>query len=594
MASMKAVASWVTWERIHYAVVAAGVADGLLDVLAAALNRSPNAQVNLLIYTPIEVLVGWTFLFVGLAAARRRPANPVGLLMSIFGLTWFAFALQWIRSPVPYQVGAIFTQFYLAVLAHLYIVYPGGRPAGPVERRAIAGVYAWFAFTAIQSVTYDPIGGGCSQCLRNPFYVQGTSWLNPTLVNVSVYGTLVVAVFVLAVFALHWRRASAPVRRAMAPAAWAALPLFVVVVVGQLKGVGAIPSQVAAVTGPFEWLTFAILPVGLLIGVLRTRLGRAAIGDLVVVLSRPPMTGSLQELLARTIGDPSLQLALALPDGGYVDSRGNRVELPSASEPRAVTAIDLEGQPLAVLIHDPALNDDDPGLVAAAGSAARLALENERLHAEVRASLEEVRASRARIVEAADAERQRLERDIHDGAQQRLVALGVALKLARDHAAARGDAAVVGELEGATAQLKDALKELRDLAQGVHPAVLTRAGIGPALRVLAELSPIPVELKAAPAERYPEKVEAAVYFVVSEALTNAAKHSAARRVEISVRPENNCLAVDVRDDGVGGANADRGTGLVGMTDRVSVLGGDIEVWSPPDGGTAVRARIPCA
>lgn len=594
MTPVKAVKPWIVGKRIHNAVVAAGVAAGLLDVLAAALNQSPDARVNLLIYTPIEVLVGWTFLFVGLAAARRRPDNPVGFLMSVFGLTWFTFALQWIRSPVPYQVGAIFAQFYLVVLAHLYIIYPGGRLAGLLERRAIAGVYAWFAFTAIKSVTYDPIGGGCSQCVRNPFYVPGTSWLNPTLANVSVYGTIVVAVFVLAIFALHWRRASAPVRRAMAPAAWAALPLFLVVVVGQLQGVGAVPSQVAAVTGPFEWLTFAILPVGLLIGVLRTRLGRAAIGDLVVELSRPRMTSGLQELLARTIGDPSLHLALALPDGGYVDSRGNRVELPSAGERRAVTAIDLDGQPLAVLIHDPALNDDDPGLVAAAGSAALLALENERLQAEVRASLEEVRASRARILEAADAERQRLERDIHDGAQQRLVALGVALKLARDHAATRGDSAAVSELESATGQLKDALKELRNLAQGVHPAVLTRAGIGPALRGLAELSPIPVEIKAAPAERYPEKIEAAVYFVVSEALANAAKHSAARLVEISVRRDNSCLAIDVSDDGVGGADADRGTGLVGMKDRVSVLGGAVEMWSPPGGGTAVRARIPCA
>jgi len=594
MTPVKALTSWLTRRRIQYAVVVAGVVAGLLDVLAAALNRRPDAQVNLLIYTPIEVLVGWIFLFVGLAASRRRPDNPVGLLMSVFGLAWFAFALQWIRSPVPYHVGGIFNQFYLAVLGQLYIVYPGGRPTGRLERRAIWGVYAWFAFTAIKSVTDDPIGAGCGQCVRNPFYIPGTSWLNPTLVNVSVYGTVVLAVLVLAIFVLHWRRASAPVRRAMAPAAWAALPLFLVVVVGQLQSVGAIPTELAAVTGPFEWLTFAILPIGLLVGVLRTRLGRAAIGDLVVELSRPPMTRSLQELLARTIGDPSLQLALALPEGGYIDSRGKRMDLPSAGAPRAVTAIDVDGKPLAALIHDPALNDDDPGLVAAAGSAARLALENERLQAEVRANLEEVRASRARILEAADAERQRLERDIHDGAQQRLVALGVALKLARDHAAARGDEALVSELDGATGQLKDALDELRDLAQGIHPAVLTRAGIGPALRVLAELSPIPVEIKAAPVERYPEKVEAAVYFVVSEALANAAKHSSARRVEISVLRDSGCLVVDVSDDGVGGANAERGTGLVGMTDRASVLGGDVEMWSPPGGGTAVRARIPCA
>jgi len=591
---VKKLASAVSRKHVHYAVVGAGVVAGLLEVLGAALNRNPDARINLLIYTPIEVLVGWTFLFVGLAAGRRRPDNPIGLLMSIFGLTWFTYALQWIHSPVPFYVGDAFRNVYLAVLAQLYIVYPRGRPAGRFERRAVWGVYFWFGFTVLtQLPTNDPVSNGCGQCLRNPFYIPGTSWLNHTMGNVGAYGTLVVAVFVLAVFAWHWSRASAPVRRAMTPAAWAALPVFGTLVAQTLAGVGVVPSQIQAVTVPFEWLTFAILPVGLLIGVLRTRLGRAAVGDLVVELSRLPVTGTLRDSLARTVGDPTLELALALPDGSYVDSRGAGLSLPPPGSGRSVTAIEADGRPLAALIHDPALNEDDPGLVAAAGSAARLALENERLQAEVRASLEEVRASRARILEAADAERQRLERDIHDGAQQRLVALGVALKLARNHAAMRGDDGLVVELEAAAGQLKDALSELRDLAQGIHPAVLSRAGIGPALRVLAELSPIPVDIKHGPLDRYPERVEAAVYFVVSEALTNAAKHSGARRVEVSVWRDREFLCVDVRDDGSGGADVNRGSGLVGMTDRVSVLGGRVETSSPPGEGTSIRARIPC-
>lgn len=589
---MKAVTSAVVRNRVHYAVVGAGVVAGLLAVLGAATNRNPDARTNLLINTPIEVLVGWSFLFVGLAAGRRRPGNSIGLLMSLFGLTWFAYALQWIHSPVPYYLGAVFRQFYLALLGHLYIVYPRGRPAGRLERGAITTVYAWFAYTAIKWSTDDPVGAGCRQCLPNPFYIPGTSWLNAPAVTVTEYVTPLVALFVLAVFAWHWRRAGPPLRRAMAPAAWAALPVFVVVAVGQLQDAN-LPAQVVSVIGPFEWLTFAILPVGLLIGVLRTRLGRAAVSDLVLELSRLPVTGTLQDLLARTIGDPSLQLALALPDGSYVDNRGGGLVLPPSGSGRAVTAIEADGRPLAALIHDPALNEEDPGLVAAAGSAARLALENERLQAEVRASLEEVRASRARILEAADSERRRLERDIHDGAQQRLVALGVALKLARDHAATRGDEGLAVELEGAANQLKNALGELRGLAQGIHPAVLSRAGIGPALRVLAELSAVPVEITDAPMERYPERVEAAVYFVVSEALANAAKHSGARQVEVSVRREGDHLCVDVRDDGVGGAGAGRGSGLVGMADRVSVLGGRVELRSPPGGGTAVLAQIPC-
>lgn len=582
-------------DHVQYAVVGAGVLAGLLAVLGAILNRNPDARTNLLIYTPIEVLVGWSFLFVGLIAGRRRPDNPVGLLMSLFGLTWFAYALQWIQVPVPYYLGDAFRQFYLAVLAHLYIIYPRGRPAGRLERGAIASVYGWFGFTVLsQWATYDPVSQGCRQCLRNPFYISGTSWLNPAMVLVSRYGTLVMAVFVLAIFMWHWRLASAPLRRAMTPAAWAALPVFAVVVAFAFQNAGFLPALIGPVIGPFEWLTFAILPAGLLVGVLRTRLGRAAVSDLVIELSQPPTSGTLRDLLARTLGDPSLELALALPNGGYVDSRGRSLALPPSNSGRAVTLIKAETEPLAALIHDPALDEEDPGLVAAAGSAARMALENERLQADVRASLEEVRASRARILEAADAERRRLERDIHDGAQQRLVALGIALKLARDHAVTRGEEALVIELEGVMSQLKDALNELRDLAQGIHPAVLSRAGISPALRVLAEISPIPVEIKNAPLERYPERVEAAVYFVVSEALTNAAKHSGARQVAVSVRRDGDCLFVDVHDDGVGGANAGRGSGLIGMTDRVSVLGGRVKMWSPPGGGTALRAEIPCA
>jgi len=576
--------------------VAAGVVAGLLDV-GVALNNNPHpdARINLLVYMPIELLVGWTFLFVGLVAGRRRPDNRVGLLMSIFGLTWFAFLLQWIHVPVPFFFGSALNGIHLAVLAHLFIVYPRGTPAGRLEKGAIAGIYGWFAFTAIsQMLSFGARAENCDGCLTNPFYIPGTSWLHAPFAVVSDYGTLVAAVFVLGIFTWHWLRASTPTRRAMNPAAWTALPVFAAVLAGHLYNVGIITAQVQSVLKPVEWVTFAILPVGLLIGVLRTRLGRAAVSDLVVELSRQQVTGSLRDSLARALGDRSVELALALPDGSYVDSSGRSVTLPASSSGRAVTAIESDGKPLAALIHDPAVDEEDPGLVEAAGSAARLALEKERLQAEVRASLEEVRASRVRIQQAADSERRRLERDIHDGAQQRLVALGVALRLARDHAAYRGDQALVGDLDGAADQLKQALSELRDLAQGIHPAVLSRAGIGPALRILAEVSPIPVEIKDTPSERFSEDVEAAVYFVVSEALANAAKHSGAKRVDVSVRREGASLFVDVQDDGAGGATPAGGSGLLGMADRVAVLGGMVTVASPRGSGTVVHAEIPCA
>jgi signal transduction histidine kinase len=585
---------WPTQVRVHYAVAVAGVVAGLLAALGAAVNPYHAPASTLLIDTPIEVAVGWSFLFVGLVASRRRPENKVGLVMSLFGLTWFAYALQWIHAPLPYYVGDAFRQTFLLVLAHLYIVYPSGRAAGKLEKGALATVYVWFAFTVLsQTLTNDSVDRGCDLCLVNPFYIPGTGWLNAAAQAASQIGTVLMAVVVLGVFFWHWRHASAPVRRAMTPAAWAALPVFAVVVALQLEGAGILPAQLLAVLGPFEWLTFAILPVGLLIGVLRTRLGRAAVADFVVELNRIETRSTLRDSLAKAVGDPSLELALALPSGDYVDTLGRALTLPSASSGRAVTAIESGGKPLAALIHDPAVDEEDPDLIAAAGSAARLALENERLQAEVRASLEEVRASRARIVDAADAERRRLERDIHDGAQQRLVALGLSLRLARDQAANHADVALVKDLDAAVTQLKQALTELRDLAQGIHPAVLSRAGIGPALRVLAELSPIPVEIKDTPPERYPESVEAAVYFVISEALTNAAKHSGARRVQVSVRQEGDRLRIEVQDDGLGGATPGNGSGLIGMADRVAVLGGKLEVASPSGAGTLVHAEIPC-
>lgn len=581
--------------QVQLAVVVAGVVAGLLNVLVATHNPHPDAQINLFVYAPIEILVGWTFLFVGLVASRRRPNNRVGLLMSIFGLTWFAFLLQWILIPVPFFVGEALNGFFLVILAQLFIVYPTGTAAGRLENGAIAGVYGWFAFTALSwLLTFHARAENCDGCLTNPFYIPGTSWLNGPFGAVASYGTVAAAVLVLCIFAWHWARASTATRRAMNPAVWTALPVFAQEVAGLLYNIGVIPNQVQSVLKPIEWLTFAILPVGLLIGVLRTRLGRASVSDLVVELSRLQVTGSLRDLLARALGDPSVELALALPDGSYVDGSGSNLTLPATDSGRAVTAIESDGKALAALIHDPAVDEEDPGLVEAAGSAARFALERERLHAEVRASLEEVRASRVRIQQAADSERRRLERDIHDGAQQRLVALGVTLRLARDRAASRGDQALVGDLDGAAGQLKQALSEIRDLAQGIHPAVLSRAGIGPGIRVLAEVSPIPVEIKDSPPGRYSDDVEAAVYFVVSEALANAAKHSGAKLIDVSVRRDGARLLVDVRDDGLGGATPTDGSGLVGMSDRVAVLGGVVNVASPPGAGTWVHAEIPCA
>jgi signal transduction histidine kinase len=328
-------------------------------------------------------------------------------------------------------------------------------------------------------------------------------------------------------------------------------------------------------------------PVAFLVGVLRLRLTRTRIADLIVELGRGVPIGGLRDVLARTLGDPTLDLVFASPSGaGFVDLAGRPVTLPLPAEARSVTWLQRGDDLLGVLIHDPQLDAQDPGLVEAAGTAARLALENERLAAQVRAQLEEVRASRARIVEAGDVERRRVERDLHDGAQQRLVALAMRLQLAR--ASTEGASAVLDE---ATSELQAAIGEVRDLARGLHPSILTEAGLAAAIDALAERAPLPVSVNI-PTTRYRVATESAAYFVVAEALTNVARHAGASRAYVTATEADAMLVLVIRDDGRGGADPEAGSGLAGLRDRLAAAGGTLSIASPADHGTILTAVLP--
>jgi signal transduction histidine kinase len=312
----------------------------------------------------------------------------------------------------------------------------------------------------------------------------------------------------------------------------------------------------------------------------------------VVELGEQVAPGRLRDALARALRDPSLTVAYWLADGErYVDADGRTVTLPDGPE-QTVTEVQREGRRIAALVHDPALADD-PELVASAGAAAGLALENERLQAELRARLEELQASRARIVEAAQDERRRIERDLHDGTQQRLVSIAMALGLA-DSRLGRDPSAAKSLLDEARASLTVALRELRELAQGIHPGILTERGLHAALEDLAYGARLPLELDVGLSERLPDRVEAAAYYVVSEALTNILKYAEASAVRVRVQRIDGRAVVEVADDGIGGADRARGTGLRGLSDRVDALGGRLLVESPPGRGTVVHAEIPCA
>jgi signal transduction histidine kinase len=313
-------------------------------------------------------------------------------------------------------------------------------------------------------------------------------------------------------------------------------------------------------------------------------------GDFFVELHGLAGPEGLRDALARALRDPSVELVYWLEEFDcYADLDGRPVE-PAVGEGRAATPIDREGARVALLTHDDSLRDE-PGLLAAVTAAAGIALENARLQAELRARLDELRGSRARILDAGQKERQRLERNLHDGAQQRLVALS--LELGRLEGATAESPGLATRLAEARSEIAASLEELRDIARGLHPAIVSGHGLEVALEQLAARGPLPVELAVAVEGRLPEAVEMAAYYLVSEALANAGKHAAASTVSVEVRRLGGELVVEVVDDGVGGADTTRGSGLRGLADRIETVGGRLRVWSPAGGGTRLRAEIPC-
>jgi signal transduction histidine kinase len=328
-----------------------------------------------------------------------------------------------------------------------------------------------------------------------------------------------------------------------------------------------------------------------LAGHLRARLARSAVGDLFVELRRDPDPAELEQALARALGDPSLTLAYWLPEfGTYADPDGRAVMLPEPSDGRALTLIKRDGARVAALVHDPSL-EEEPELLDAVAAAVSISLENAHLHVELRARLEELRGSRARIVESAQDERQRLERNLHDGAQQRLVALSLDLGLLEEQLA--GDRTARERIHKARREVAASLDELREIARGIHPAVVTAHGLAVALEQLAARAAVPIRLRVEVPGRLSEAIEVASYYVVAESLTNVGKYAQASEATVDVSRSKGLLLVEVTDNGIGGADTEHGSGLRGLADRVEALGGRLRVWSPIGGGTRVQAEIPC-
>ena len=382
----------------------------------------------------------------------------------------------------------------------------------------------------------------------------------------------------------RWRTSNHAQRRGLEPVLLlgaAILALGLGLIVTNISGGGA-----ADVFQILFFGAFALVPWAFLLGLMRTRFFRTAtVGRVIERLTQDPR--GVRDTLAVELSDPTLEVAYWLPETGFVDVRGLPVSEPGPG--RVQTEIENEGRCVGALIHDEVLCES-PELLREAAAAAALALENVRLEVELRARLEALRASRARLVEAGDAERRRLGRDLHDGAQQRLVALMIELQLARERF--ESDPAGARELVDRCVREREGGSRRVTRSRGRHPCrhALQR-GLDAALESLASRSTVPVELESALDERLPSAVETAAYFVVAEALTNVAKYADATYARIEVRRENGAAVIDIADDGVGGATIGNGTGLSGLTDRVGALDGTLEVESPQGAGTLVARAL---
>jgi signal transduction histidine kinase len=580
--------------RALLALFALGVIFAGLDVALALTSTHEEQKVVTAILGP---LIGLSFIGTGVFAWWRRPLNRFGLLMTGVGIAWFLAGLTESNNSTVFTIGSYVEPLYLVLVIQMVLSFPTGRLETFAQRATITAGY--LDVLAVR-LPFFLLGGDISGDLKGPrpdnvFAIVDAPDLADVFDYTSTFIAVVILVSTLVLLVRKRQAATPPQRRALAPMLWTGLALVGLLGIAFIVDVLGLPNEIGDVAGLLALVSFAILPFAFLAGLVRSRYSRAgAVGELIERLNNPEADRSLGLALADALGDSSLKLVYWRPSAGhYVTYDGRPVELPEPGSGRAVTEVEREGIRVGAIIHDASLADE-PGLVRAVAASAALALENERLEAELRARLDELQTSRSRLVEVSMFERRRLERDLHDGAQQRLVALSLQLGLAKRRLDEGEEGAAGAMLDAARDELARALEELRELARGIHPAVLTDRGLEPALEALAERAPLPVSLDQMPAERLPAPVEAAAYFVVAEALTNVVKYAQASTAAVRIRRNGSYAVVEVHDDGVGGADPTIGTGLRGLADRLAALDGRLEVHSPPGEGTTVRAEVPCA
>jgi signal transduction histidine kinase len=558
------------WLGLWAAAAAASFA-ALIPVLFDRGPPLPGQEV-------IHRLSGVSFAACGLVAWHRRPDSAVGRLLTAAGFgVLVGPILDQVGSPLAFTLSTLIGELWILAFVTLILSFvTGGRLVSTVDH-VIVGAFFIGLFVlefALLLFFAHP---------DNLLLVRPDAGIATALEKVQFSVLAVASLGVVLVVAERWHSASAPRRRALLPS-----------VAGSLCGVFYSAWLTTLIVGspvvPLVWILNTVLltvPAALLWGLLRSRLARGGLADLFRELST--LRGvRLEEGLAKVLGDPGLVLAYPVPgERAYIDGGAQPVELPAPGGDRSAAPVERDGRELAMLVYDPSL-DDDPELVRAVAAAAAMTLEDARLHAESQDRLTELRASRERLVAAGDAERRRLERNLHDGAQQRLVSVALQLRMLQNR-----NPALAEELKLACDELSQSLEELRELARGIHPAVLNH-GLKAALDSLVSRASVATTVSFESPERLPEAVELAAYFVACEALANVTKYAQATKASVQVSRRNGGAVIEISDDGVGGADERAGTGLQGLADRVAALDGTLRILSPPGGGTVVTAELPCA
>jgi signal transduction histidine kinase len=535
---------------------------------------------------------------VGLYWLHQRPGNRFGVLLIVLGLLGIPYILESSSDPTLFDIGVVAEDPLYLMITYVILAFPSGRLPGLPERLILATLTVAALMVLVVTLATGHLAPGLSisECRDAcPGSELGLSeWRTPD----RVIGTLPIVVQLATAGVIGWRFATGtpPRRRALAIGTPIAL-LFVLLQAVQQALVVIAPSGPAgidpAIQDVVQWTlagTRACIWYGFLFALIAAELfaGRV-LREVVGASMRHPSPTSLERLLRAPLGDPGLRIGFWRPrERDFAGAQGDRLE-PSPGQ--ALTTVERDGRPAAAILHDAQLSDD-PEILAAAGGVALLAAENTELERAWNASLRELTVSRGRLTEASDRERRKLERDLHDGAQQRLMALQIKLRLAKERTR---DQRLADDLEAIGADAERAVEELRTLAHGIYPPVLRTFGLADALRGYALSATIPVTVRDDGIGRCPRTIEAAIYFCAMEAVQNATKHAGdGARVAITLGRDGERARFAIADDGAGmaGTASRDGEGLVGMRDRIGAVGGELEIVSSPGAGTTVRGAVP--